>query len=272
MVGIVKARLVRTVGGAVVVGRRLRKPKQYRPSCTVVTVNWNSLPFLTRTLRAIEAMSPVGTEILVVDNASTDASREYLKTLSRVRTMRLPVNVGHGMALDLAIPTIDTEYVAIRDVDAFPVTDQWLQRSIAALNSGAQAVGARLQRNFIHPSFFVARTKVPHDYSLSFKPVGSLATIKKAAPLFLDVGEALSQRLIIKFGGGGALHFFEATSTRGPGLAGSVFGGLVYHNLYATQGIGKDGALPMFAEEFRRYHPGLGILREAAPVGQEGTR
>lgn len=268
MAGVAKARLVRASGTTVAAALRSRKPKQYRSGCTVITVNWNSLPFLKRTLSAIEAMSPVGTEVVVVDNASTDGSRPYLKEHPQVRTRHLPVNAGHGMALDLAIPTIDTEYVAILDVDAFPVSDQWLQRSIAALNGGAQAAGARLQRNFVHPSFFVARTKVLHDYSLTFKPVGSLARLKTSAPLFLDVGEALSQRLIIKFGGGSALHFFEATSTRGPGLAGSVFGGLVYHNLYATQGVGKGGALQMFEEEFRRYHLDLGILGEAPPAGQ----
>ena len=272
MAGIAKARSVRAASAAVAAARRSRKPKKYRPVCTVVTVNWNSLPFLTRNLRAIEAMSPEGTEILIVDNASTDGSREYLRTQSQVRTMQLPTNVGHGMALDLAIPTVDTEHVAILDVDAFPVSDQWLQQSIAVLNSGAKAAGARLQRNFVHPSFFVARTKVLHDYSLTFKPVGSLAKLEKTAPLFLDVGEALSQRLIVKFGGGGALHFFEATSTRGPGLAGSVFGGLVYHNLYATQGFGKGGALEMFEEEFRRYHPDLEPLGEAGSEGQDGTQ
>ena len=33
----------------------------------------------------------------------------------------------------------------------------------------------------------------------------------------------------------GRLHFFDRTSQRGPGDVGTVFGGLVYHNFYATR-------------------------------------
>jgi hypothetical protein len=98
---------------------------------------------------------------------------------------------------------------------------------------------------------------VVHRYGLTFRPVGSLAKLDTEAPLFLDVGEALSQRLIIKFGGGNAVHFFEITSVRGPGGTGAVFGNLVYHNQFATQGVHQGGAMQVFDEEFTRYHPAL---------------
>lgn len=35
---------------------------------------------------------------------------------------RLPVNVGHAIALDLAMRRITTEFVAVLDVDAMPVS------------------------------------------------------------------------------------------------------------------------------------------------------
>jgi len=238
--------------------RQRARRRGLRPGVTVLTVSWNSLPYLRRMLAAVEAMSPSGTEILVVDNASTDGTREYLASRG-VRTMLLPLNVGHGVALDLAVPRVDTEYLAVLDVDAFPVTQDWLERSIAALETGAQVAGAHLHRNFVHPSFLVTRTRLLHAYGLTFRPVGSLARLGRTAPLFLDVGEALSQRVIVKFGGGRALHYFEPTSTRGPGLAGSVFGGIVYHNLFATQGTGKGSALQMFETAFAEHHPELTI-------------
>jgi len=259
LLGVAKGRAVRVGGTLVSAARRTRLPRTYRPGTTVVTVNWNSLPYLQRMLAAVEAMSPPGTEIIVVDNASTDGSREYLATRSGVRTVLLPLNVGHGLALDLVVPRIDTEYLAVLDVDAFPVAGDWLEQSICALEGGAQAAGAHLHRNFVHPSFFVTRTAVLHRYGLTFRPVGSLASLERSAPLFLDVAEALCQRLIVKFGGGSALHFFEATSTKGPGLAGSVFGGLVYHNLYATQGSQQNLSLEMFTAAFAAHHPNLAI-------------
>lgn len=256
-----KGRVVRAVGSTVAAGRRPRKAVRYRPAATtVITVNWNSLSFLKPMLAAVETLSPAGTEIVVVDNASKDGSPGYLAGRSGVRVVHLPINVGHGIALDLVVPQVRTEYVAILDVDAFPVSPTWLQSSIAALMDGAQVAGAHLHRNFVHPSFLVTRSAVVHEYGLTFRPVGSLAGLERSAPLFMDVGEALSQRLQIKFGGGQALHFFEPTSVKGPGLAGAVFGGLVYHNLYSTQGIHKNDAVDRFNEAFNRHHPNLVIV------------
>jgi glycosyltransferase involved in cell wall biosynthesis len=254
-----KGHLVRSTGAAVAAARRRRAPATYRRRVTVVTVSWNSLPFLQRTLAAVRAMSPVETEILVVDNGSSDGSADYLRARTDTRSMLLPVNVGHGVALDLAMAELDTEYVAVLDVDAFPISPEWLPQSIAALDAGAQVAGAHLHRNFVHPCFLVTRPPLLHRYGLTFRPVGSLTTLPTAAPLFLDVGEALAQRVIVKFGGGRALHFFEITSVRGPGMAGAVFGGLVYHNMYATQGKHQREARAVFCEEFDRHHPRLAL-------------
>lgn len=250
----------RALGAATAAALRLRKPATYRSGVTVITVNWNSMHFLGPMLDVIESMSPEGTEILVVDNASTDGSRKFLRKRSGVRALELPINVGHGIALDLAIPRIDTEFVAVLDVDAFPVSPTWIEASISALNAGPRIAGARLHRNFVHPSFLVTRTTLLHELGLTFRPVGYMSRIGQAAPLFLDVGEALSQRAIIKFQGTSeALHFFEPTSVRGPGMAGAVFGGLVYHNLYATQGSGQGGAREMFDAALAEHHPDIAV-------------
>lgn len=255
-----KGRAIRGVGGAVAAARRLRTPNTYLPGvATVITVNWNSLAFLRPMLSAVERLSPPGTNIWVVDNASSDGSWEYLSTRSGIRAFRLPVNVGHGVALDLVIPKVNTEYLAILDVDAFPVSPVWLENSISALNKGAQVAGAQLHRNFVHPCFLVTRTTVVHEYGLTFRPVGSLSTLEYAAPLFMDVGEALNHRLQIKFGGAKALHFFQPTSIAGPGMAGAVFGDLVYHNLYSTQGVMRETAMERFGEAFARHHADIEV-------------
>src|SRR6478672_4924516 len=62
---------------------------------TVVTVNWNSSPFLGVLLELVRARSPAGTRILVVDNASSDGTRELLAAHPDVRSVRIPTNVGH---------------------------------------------------------------------------------------------------------------------------------------------------------------------------------
>ena len=70
---------MRAAGAAGAWALRQRPVRAYRPGVTVLTVNWNSLPFLQPMLDVIRAMSPPDTEILVVDNGSTDGSVEHLR-------------------------------------------------------------------------------------------------------------------------------------------------------------------------------------------------
>lgn len=114
-----------------------------------------------------------------------------------------------------------------------------------------------MHRNFIHPCFLVMRTRLLRDFDLTFRPVGSLTRLRTSAPLFLDVAEALAQRLIVKFGGGQALHPVEITSSLRGGVDGAVFGDLVYHNMFATQGVGRATALAHWREAVMRFHPDL---------------
>lgn len=206
----------------------------YRPGVTVLTVNWNSLEFLRVMLDATRAMSPQDTEVFVVDNGSSDGSLEFLRSHQDVRVLRLPFNVGHGPALDIAVPLVDTEFLAVLDIDAFPVSPDWLSASVSALRGGAKIAGAHAYRNYIHPCFLVTHTPMLHEYDLTFRSFRRARHRFRKAPLMLDVGESLSQRVILHFGGGHALHRFPMTSVEGPGTAGATFGGLVYHHQGAT--------------------------------------
>ena len=82
-----KARALRATGAAAAWALRQRAGRGYRPGVTVMTVNWNSLPYLAPMLDATRAMSPADTEIVVVDNGSTDGSLEYLaRAVRRARS------------------------------------------------------------------------------------------------------------------------------------------------------------------------------------------
>lgn len=258
-IGATKGRVVRGSGSAAAWALRHSRRGTLLPGVTVVTVNWNSLSYLRVMLDAIRAMSPSDTEILVVDNGSRDGSVEYLRSRTDVRLLRLPVNVGHGIGLDLGAAMVRTEYIAVLDIDAFPISPQWLQRSIEALEAGAQIAGAHMHRNFIHPCFLVTRTGLLRRYGLTFRPVGSLARLSTSAPLFLDVGEAMAQRTVVKFGGGTTLHRFEMTEEGSGGVHNAVFGGLVYHNMFATQGSGQKQALDHWTQALARFHPDLHV-------------
>lgn len=252
-----KRRAVQTVGRTAAWALRNSTRHRYRPGVTVLTANWNSWQYLQPMLDITRAMSPVGTEFMVIDNGSTDGTVDRLRQRDSVRVVALPINFGHGVGLDIAAARVDTEYVAVLDVDAFPTSPDWLSQSIDALDKGAQIAGAHLHRNFIHPCFLVTRTETIHQYGLTFRPVGHLAGSTRSAPLFLDVAEAMAQRLIIRHSSSRILHKFEIDERRDAGTAGCVFGGLVYHNMYATQGTGKSNAPRFWAEAIQRHHPDL---------------
>ncbi len=97
---------------------RWRAPAVDQPGVTVVTVNWNSRRYLEGLVAAVRATSPPDTRILVVDNASSDGSREALRASREVESVLLPVNFGHGVALDIGLSRVRTEYTALLDVEA----------------------------------------------------------------------------------------------------------------------------------------------------------
>ena len=193
----------------------------------MVTVNWNSWAHLEVLIDVVRRRSPPDTEILVVDNGSTDGSRERLGTVPEVSALMLPVNLGHELALDLGVLRCETEYVVALDVDAFPLHESWLEELLAPLDAGAEIAGARLNREYVHPCCWAMRTKrfveQGHSFRSDYVPRGPGRDASG------DVGEAISAREQPR------VHFFEVTSKRGPGDVGTVFGDLVYHNFYATR-------------------------------------
>lgn len=208
--------------------RARRRLHDLRPGeVTVVTVNWSSLPFLEVLLRTVQRRSPATTRVVVVDNGSSDGSRSALRGRADVRTVALPLNVGHDLALDIGFLQADTEFVVALDVDAFPLHDRWLEELLEPLRSGCEISGAHLNRAYVHPCCLAMRTerfvRRAHSFRSRYVP---RSPGRDASG---EVGEEMSAREQ------GRLHFFEPTSRRGPSDVGTVFGDLVYHNFYATR-------------------------------------
>jgi glycosyltransferase involved in cell wall biosynthesis len=222
---------------------------------TVTTVTWNSLEYLESCLEGIRRFTEQPVEILVIDNHSVDGTAEYLAEQPDVRVVRTPLNIGHGLGLDLAFAHARTEYVVALDVDAFPISPEWLDVVLQPLNQGAMVAGAYVQRAFIHPSFLAMRRNDYLRLNLQFVPIGA-PTAPGGIPrgLFMDVGEALSQTVAV-VAGSATLHRVPITSDAGNHLVGSVYGDVVYHNFYSTQGKPElvTAARKAWAEAVDRY-------------------
>ncbi len=209
--------------------RSLRPSELARGRFTVLTVNWNTLDCLRTMLDAITRFSPPGTEVVVADNASKDGSREFLRDAG-VKWFELPINLGHGPAMDLATTRVRTEYFVTLDVDAFPVTADWLDVLRGHLENGNEVVGGRLYRSYAHPSMMAMRTQRFREAKHTF-----IRSAWRTSDDFVhgeswDVAELISRRE--------APHvaLIEASEVRGPGVIGTVYGGLVYHNGVSTHG------------------------------------
>ena len=227
----IKFRATRVVGSSVAGVSRLAA-RHSRTALTpdrftVVTVNWNTAEFLRDLLRGVRHFSP-DADIIVVDNASTDDTRGVLAT-SGAKAIMLPINLGHGPALDLAVSRVRTEFFATLDVDAFPVRRDWLDVLRAELDRGNVLVGGHMHRGFAHPSMLAMRTSDfrdrKHSFIRSHWQSGEFVHGRS-----WDVAERISMREP------GRVGLIPTSEVRGPGVIGSVYGGIVYHNWFSAQG------------------------------------
>lgn len=97
-----------------------------------IIVNWNAGAYLERTLEAVAAQRRPSDRVLVVDNASTDGSRDLVLRHPGVELLALTENAGFAAANNIAAShAADCDWLAFLNPDAFPAPD-WLERLVAA--------------------------------------------------------------------------------------------------------------------------------------------
>ena len=91
-----------------------------RPGVTAVIVNFNSGDNVVRCVRALmEGTRPVD-HVLVVDNGSTDGSREAVaRQFPAVRILALGANQGLSAARNAGLQAVETEYALLVDDDVY---------------------------------------------------------------------------------------------------------------------------------------------------------
>lgn len=112
----------------------------------IIIVNWNGGDLLRRCLASIDAFPPrLSYEIVVVDNASTDGSREFLETYNRVRLIKSDENLGFGRANNLAFKETTAPLIFLLNSDA-EVLPGTIDKLISTLESDPRigVVGPRL--------------------------------------------------------------------------------------------------------------------------------
>ncbi len=235
-------------------------------------------------LTTLRRSAGAGARLVVVDNASTDGTREWLRLMARRGDLDLlesPTNQGHGPALELARAHSRSPYLVTLDSDAFPLVDDWLARLRAHLDGGAAVAGIVHPRGHVHPScLMIARA------TLDRLGVGFLDDWRRRR---IDVGERISLEVRRR---GGRLAGLERTRARRratpaeEAYLGAEYGGIVYHQWYTTRAVLAGGAgvdtvpreaieesLAEVLEEGRREPRDLTVVVACgAPPGEEARR
>ncbi len=101
---------------------------------STIIVNYNAGPLLRKCLDSLLAC-PLDIEIIVVDNASSDASLDGLQDLSQVCVIRNPTNVGFAAACNIGVQASSAPFLLFLNPDCFFQPDP-LAPLLAALQSG----------------------------------------------------------------------------------------------------------------------------------------
>ena len=113
----------------------------------IIIVNWNGRDFLRRCLESISRFPPhLEYEVVVVDNASTDGSREWLQSQQEpVRSILNEENAGFGRANNQAFAATEAPLLFLLNSDA-EVYEGTIDRLIATMGEDERigAVGPRL--------------------------------------------------------------------------------------------------------------------------------
>ena len=143
---------------------------------TVVAVSYLAMDCAQTLAWAVRHFSPPDTQLIIVDNASGPELRRWLGQDQWFRSVVLPLNIGHGRAMDLGFALARTEYVVALDIDAFPISADWLDVTLAPAAVGRRRCrwrrfslrcdGARRDglvmagyagKPFVHPSLLAMR-------------------------------------------------------------------------------------------------------------------
>lgn len=243
----------------------LARVRGLRGGVTVVIVTWNTREVTADVIRAVLELSPPDVRVLVVDNGSTDGTRELLRGWPGVRSLLLRSNAGHGAALDIALCRVRTTVAVTLDSDAIPLRRGWLDPAVTPVRTGnAILAGQRSSRNFVHPVFSAVDTAVFLRRRLSFQifvPPGVDPDTAVWGEEVWDTAELMTARLQPD-----DVVFVEGSENLVPGLPGGTTAGVVYHHGGVTReasGRVSDAALTEWRDACAR-------LRDAVSAESHG--
>ena len=125
-----------------------------QPRVAVAVLNWNGLGHLQRYLPGVVDSCRGVAHVVVIDNGSTDASREWLRAaLPEVECVALPENRGFAGGYNAGLAAIDADVYVLLNSDVRTEGD-WVRPVLATMEREDFAACQPLIRNDTDPDLF----------------------------------------------------------------------------------------------------------------------
>jgi GT2 family glycosyltransferase len=183
---------------------------------SVVLVTWNSATYLRRCLEGIRQQTWNERELIVVDNASSDASVDIVGTAA-ARLIRNESNRGFAAAANQGIGAANGEFVLLVNPDAF-LEPEYTRTIVAALDVAG-------------PRFGMATGKLIRAEGPEIRPTGiidskGIRMTRNGRHLDIDQGEPDDHEAVADyeiFGPSGAAALYRMSFLRNATVSGEVF-------------------------------------------------
>lgn len=174
--------------------------------CAVIIPNFNHGSYLSAITSAYLTATRPPDIVVIVDDASTDDSREVIAGLigkdPRIRLIAREKNGGPNIAIQAGLASIDSEYCVLTSANDW-VGPQFLERSLAILEKHPQAA-----YTFSEPVHFRTDDGPVDRYTLALgdepvflPPARFEAALKKAAFTVATNSMVYRRRFLVDFGG-----------------------------------------------------------------------
>lgn len=116
-----------------------------KPLISFVVLSWNTLDDTRMCIENLKKLTYPNIEIIAVDNGSKDGSKKYLKSLSGIKFVDLPVNTGFTGGQIEALNHCNGDYIALINSDAI-LEDNWTQACLEVFfqDKKIAAVGGKI--------------------------------------------------------------------------------------------------------------------------------
>jgi GT2 family glycosyltransferase len=124
------------------------------PLVSIIVVNWNGAGFIEDCLSSIEKQTWENREFILVDNGSTDGSREIIQKwtekVPNAQLLALPSNTGFCLANNLGFAKANGEWIALLNNDAI-AEPGWVEELVRCgdLERRIGMIGCKIQ--FVDP-------------------------------------------------------------------------------------------------------------------------